>query len=157
MKPEGHTETAKLSTWKNFIEQGLSKVESELDRDSFSAAIGHRLSRKFPTVEQDVIAPCIAREAAIIAVVFIDRIALDKEWYNWQIKIVNESHAALQKANERMRAELEGIMGLIESGQLVRDISHDGEPDWAIKQLGLVRTLANAKAALAEAGGETGI
>jgi hypothetical protein len=48
----------------------------------------------------------------------------------------------------RLRELLGKLFGLIESGKLVRDISKDHEPDWALKQIELVRTLAEVSAAL---------
>lgn len=56
-----------------------------------------------------------------------------------------------EKVN-RMDTELlnacKALLGLIESGQLVRDISHDAEPGWAMKQLGLVQVLKQAQDAV---------
>ncbi len=39
---------------------------------------------------------------------------------------------------------LEALMGMIESGVLVRDTSRDSEPGWAMRQVELLRVLANA-------------
>lgn len=52
-----------------------------------------------------------------------------------------------------MRAALKSVLTLIDEGKLVRDISGDSEPDWALRQLPLVRTLQACRAALAKATG----
>lgn len=39
---------------------------------------------------------------------------------------------------------LQGLMSLIEDGVLVRDISHDAESGWAMKQIHMMRILATA-------------
>ena len=49
-----------------------------------------------------------------------------------------------------LRKSLTAIMELINTGKLVRDISRDSEPDWALQQIVLIRTLASAQAALAK-------
>lgn len=43
-----------------------------------------------------------------------------------------------------LRASLREIMKLIEDGFLVRNISRDGEPGWAMRQIPMVQTLAKA-------------
>lgn len=54
------------------------------------------------------------------------------------------SHEALYEA-------LRAIMDFIESGELVRNTSGDGEPGWALKTIPLVRALAAANSLLAKA------
>lgn len=50
---------------------------------------------------------------------------------------------------------LKGLFELIERGDLVRDITRDGDPDWAIKMFDFVPRLQKAQAAIAKAtGGE---
>lgn len=46
---------------------------------------------------------------------------------------------------------LKGVMGLIDSGYLVRDTSGDVEPGWAMRQIQSMLLLANAEKALAKA------
>jgi hypothetical protein len=46
---------------------------------------------------------------------------------------------------------LRDVLGLIDTGYLVRDTSKDGEPGWAIKQLEPVRRLANARSLVSAA------
>ena len=43
---------------------------------------------------------------------------------------------------------LKDLFWLIDESWLVRDISNDGDPLWALKQVGYVRRLAKAKAVL---------
>ena len=54
----------------------------------------------------------------------------------------------LEGENERLREALAGLYGLVESGDLVRDISKDHETDWALKQLPFVAKLSAAQKAL---------
>jgi hypothetical protein len=51
---------------------------------------------------------------------------------------------ALRAENERLREVLTELFGLIESGYLVRDISRDAEPGWAMRQLPAVMILKRA-------------
>ncbi len=47
------------------------------------------------------------------------------------------------------------VWTLIENGSLVRNVSHDVEPDWALKQLPLIKTLTRLEQAIAKCeGGE---
>ena len=55
---------------------------------------------------------------------------------------------ALTAERDALRAALRGLMRLLEDGTLVRDISHDHEPGWAMRQLPLTQALAAAHAAL---------
>ncbi len=58
--------------------------------------------------------------------------------------------AQLQPGSVKALVEaLEGIVGLMDDGSLVRNISKDHEPGWAFKQIGFVKTLAHAALALA--------
>lgn len=50
---------------------------------------------------------------------------------------------------------LRGIMRLIDGGELVRDISRDGEPDWSLRMICLVSTLKAASDAIAKAEGRS--
>ena len=61
--------------------------------------------------------------------------------------------ADLIAAAPEMYDALAAIMDLIDDEVLVRNISNDGDADWAIKQLPLVRALKMAQAALAKAQG----
>lgn len=86
---------------------------------------------------------------------------LDKGWYeaNQAGLIAATSLAAekekidhLEKAlqsraetEKQLRDVLESVLSLIDSGWLIRDISHDHEEGWAIKQLGPVRDLGKAR------------
>ena len=62
----------------------------------------------------------------------------------------DEANARLIAAAPEMYEALRGMLKLIDDGMLVRDMSHDHESDWAMKQIPLVRTLQLAQAALAK-------
>jgi hypothetical protein len=53
--------------------------------------------------------------------------------------------------HDQLVEALDELMALIENNTLVRNISRDGDPDWAIRQLPLVMTLKKAQAALKSA------
>lgn len=57
----------------------------------------------------------------------------------------------LKAQRDALLAAAKGIVGLLDKGMLVRDTSHDHEPDWAIKQFPLVRNLVSLRAAIEEA------
>jgi hypothetical protein len=64
--------------------------------------------------------------------------------------------AALQTVlgiNGQLLAALKSIMSHLDSGVLVRDVSRDGEPGWAIRMLPLVGDLQSAAVAIAKAEG----
>lgn len=72
----------------------------------------------------------------------------DSECFEW-IK------GQVAKFNDRpLREALAGVMSLVESGYFVRDISRDGEPDWAMRQLEGVTKLKAAHQALSGSEGE---
>jgi len=54
----------------------------------------------------------------------------------------------LQARQELLEAALKDMFALIDEGWLVRDIRRDGNPLWALEQIGNVRRLADAKKAL---------
>jgi hypothetical protein len=65
---------------------------------------------------------------------------------------------AHDQAQERVRVledALAGVMQLIESGDLVRDIGNDGAANFAQRMLPFVRTITMANAALASGGDKT--
>lgn len=64
------------------------------------------------------------------------------------------SHEALSAEVAGLRASLGAIMKLIGDGTLVRDISGDAEPGWAMKQLPLVMALKTAQELLDAARGQ---
>lgn len=55
----------------------------------------------------------------------------------------------LEEICKRQEAALSSLMRLIDDGVLVRDISHDNEDGWALRQLSLVTALKQAQQALA--------
>lgn len=59
----------------------------------------------------------------------------------------------LRAQNAALRKALRDLMGLVDSGVLVRDISKDAESGWSLKVLDLVQKLQAAEAAL-KLGGE---
>jgi len=54
----------------------------------------------------------------------------------------------LREQNAILLAALEALMKMMDDGLLVRDISHDHESGWAIRQIPLIRTLGEARAAI---------
>lgn len=63
----------------------------------------------------------------------------------------------LKVENSRLRDErkdyarlLNELIGFIDSGYLVRDISNDHKPDWAMKQFPFLKTLAEIKSLLSK-------
>ncbi|MDO8534111.1 MAG: hypothetical protein Q7S17_05140 [Xanthobacteraceae bacterium] len=69
-------------------------------------------------------------------------------WGNQTEKIAN---AHLYAAAPNMLAALRLVIKLMDDGTLVRDISKDGKPDWALNSLALVRDLQTIQAAIAQA------
>jgi len=64
----------------------------------------------------------------------------------------NETMAALlawrDSHESKLRDAAQAVWDLIEQGRLVRDISGDGASDWAIKQIPVVKALADLRAEL---------
>lgn len=82
-------------------------------------------------------------------------VALRTEDENWMADKGRETIARLAQAVidlsaalQEQGAALQGVLDLIETGVLVRDISKDHETGWAMQQILLVKTLARAKSAL---------
>lgn len=59
--------------------------------------------------------------------------------------------AALIAAAPDLLEALKDVFALMEEGVLVRDISHDGSPDYGIRMMGLVSRLKKAHDAVAKA------
>lgn len=70
----------------------------------------------------------------------------DPEEYNIP-KIIAERDKYKAQRDELL-ATVKGIFGLLDSGVLVRDTSHDADPKWYLKALELTSVLAKAKAAM---------
>ena len=68
-------------------------------------------------------------------------------------KFVTERDRARERVAE-LEASLENLFGLVESGYLVRDVSHDHEEGWAMKQMRPMMILKEADAALRSLRGE---
>jgi len=68
----------------------------------------------------------------------------------------DDANTRLISAAPDLLEALKGVMGLIASGALVRNIASDAEPDWAIRQIPLVMTLKKAESAIAKAEGRDG-
>jgi hypothetical protein len=71
-------------------------------------------------------------------------------------KLIASAPELLAQHNDLLAA-LKGIMGDIESGLLVRDITKDGSPKWAMHMLGFINRLNAAKAAIAKATESDGV
>ncbi len=54
----------------------------------------------------------------------------------------------LQNQVEQLREAVSGLLGLIESGQLVRDASRDSDPGWALNAMRFAQVLAKAQQTL---------
>jgi hypothetical protein len=63
----------------------------------------------------------------------------------------DESNADLIAAAPEMYEALKSILGFFDSGEFVRDTSHDFEQGWHLKMIPMVKALADANAALAKA------
>jgi HNH endonuclease len=124
----------------------------ELERRNFAAALGHKLARKFPQLEQDVIAPALGLAAAQAFYVFLERIALDKQWYDHQIKIANEQLSRSEALGEMAVRGLESMSRAIGQRESVirkllggKCIDHiDGNPNnWDLANLRVVTRSEN--------------
>ncbi len=62
-----------------------------------------------------------------------------------------EANARLIAAAPDLLAALKNVMDLLDKGVLVRDITKDGNSDWAIQMLNLVRDMKNWQLAIAKA------
>jgi len=65
-----------------------------------------------------------------------------------QLEIAREQLVRAEAERDRLRAAMEGVLGLFDSGWAVRDISRDHEPGFSMRQIEPVRRLAEARAAL---------
>ena len=66
-------------------------------------------------------------------------------------ELANDMLATLKQRgeeNERLRKAIEDIFAMMDEGLLVRNIEHDGEADWALRNMKLVMRLKEALAAL---------
>src|SRR6185437_2810097 len=63
------------------------------------------------------------------------------------------ANARLIAAAPELYEALEGILKLVDEGQLVRDTSNDPNPDWAMRQIPFVSAFSKAHQALTKARG----
>jgi len=61
-------------------------------------------------------------------------------------ELVREQHVEI----ERLTAALKDMFALMDEGLLVRDMSHDNDPMWAVRQIKFVQRLCEANALLFE-------
>lgn len=66
------------------------------------------------------------------------------------------SHQHLIAAAPELLSALQTLFGMIESGQLVRDITHDHEPNWSRAAMKLVTAVSQAQQAIQKATGLQG-
>jgi hypothetical protein len=66
---------------------------------------------------------------------------------------VADANARLIAAAPELLASLQEIFGMLERGELVREISNDGHPDWALFMLDFVPKLTRAQMAIFKATG----
>ncbi len=69
--------------------------------------------------------------------------------------LMRQELAQIRTLNADLLEACKALFELVESGQLVRNISEDAKPEWAIRQVGFVKTLSQAKAAITKATQET--
>lgn len=65
-----------------------------------------------------------------------------------------DANARLIAAAPDLLEACEFFFGAIESGEIVRDISRDGEPDWALRMVRFTAKLGKAQAVIAKAEGQ---
>ena len=65
------------------------------------------------------------------------------------VGFITEADARLIVAAPDLLEALKALMNDIDSGVLVRDITHDGEPGWSIRMMDFVGRLKAAQAAIA--------
>jgi hypothetical protein len=70
-----------------------------------------------------------------------------------QQRIMERQHELRCDAAEEMYEALKAILGYFESGEFIRKTTLDFEQGWQLKMIPVVKSLADAKAALAKAGG----
>lgn len=83
-----------------------------------------------------------------------DREAVPPEIQRQVQELVDEACAEfirLQESHAEMLEALRGMLRLMDDGLLVRDISRDHEPGWAVRQMPLVMGIKRAQTALANA------
>lgn len=66
-------------------------------------------------------------------------------------KVVSQKSCPLHKNASELLAAAKGVWKLLEDGMLVRQTNKDHEPDWAIKQIPIVRALSKLEQAITEA------
>ena len=71
-----------------------------------------------------------------------------------QLKRQSKEIDRLRAENVELRKMLKQFMVWLEDGTLVRDISHDSEPSWAIRLIKFTSALNNAAAVLSKPKGE---
>lgn len=57
--------------------------------------------------------------------------------------------AELERERQQVRDALKGLFGMVETGVLVRNTSHDHDPKWYLKAMELTQALCKVQAALA--------
>jgi hypothetical protein len=77
----------------------------------------------------------------------------DEHYYPWVP--ASEADWNLIAAAPELYAALKAVLGFFESGEFVRDTSHDFEQGWHLKMIPVVKSLSDANAALAKAEGKS--
>jgi len=77
----------------------------------------------------------------------------DEQYYPWVPN--NEADWNLIAAAPELFAALKAVLGFFDSGEFVRDISRDFEQGWHLKMIPVVKSLADAKDAIAKAEGKS--
>jgi hypothetical protein len=66
-----------------------------------------------------------------------------------------EADARLLAAAPELFAALKAVLGFFDSGEFVRDTSHDYEQGWHLKMIPVVKSLSDANTAIAKAEGKS--
>ena len=77
----------------------------------------------------------------------------NERYYPWVPD--NETDWSLIAATPEMFAALKAVLGFFDSGEFVRDTTHDFEQGWHLKMIPVVKSLSDANAALAKAEGKS--
>lgn len=73
---------------------------------------------------------------------------MDLHWDGVHCRLPQALFAEVKDALRDQQSALHDLYALIEKGDLVRDITNDSQPDWAMKMIPFMRALQNAQRAL---------
>jgi hypothetical protein len=73
---------------------------------------------------------------------------LDEAWVRDNPKLAADELALLKRNRDMLHSALEGVMEMVEAGELVRNIRDDAKAEWASSALKTVQKLQAAQVAL---------